>query len=49
MFKIVRAPINKVSKEIAKEIKIVELTNHPINIGIEGVFFKNNIINERIT
>ena len=47
-FKIARTPIDKVFKEIVKEVKIIELANHSINIKIEGIFSKNNIINKRI-
>ena len=48
LFKVARAPTDRVSKGVAKGVKIVGLANHPVNIEIEGVFFKDNIADKRI-
>ena len=40
--------INKIFKEIVKEIKIIKLANYFINIKTEKIFLRNSTADEKI-
>ena len=43
-----RAPTDRVSEGVAKGVKVVGLANHPVNVGIEGVFSEDSTADGRI-